>query len=144
MIVVDVGDHAEDFGVFFGEKLNDFGVLLVKEIGRLNLVEGLFAVLLFLVGFFEVFQANKVDGFIADVDVIDFAELKVGYLDFDNFFNIGFVGPIPLDIFGDDFGVFLVEGFTFFLDNFVGETDEEKVLDHDGEHEPASVECALA
>ncbi len=43
MIVVDVGDHFEDFGVFFGQELDDFGVFLVEEVLGLDLVEGLFA-----------------------------------------------------------------------------------------------------
>lgn len=71
MVVVNVGNHLEDFRVFFGEELNHFGVFLVEKVLGLDLVEGFFARLLFLVGFLKVFQPDEVQCLVADVYVLD-------------------------------------------------------------------------
>ncbi len=79
------------------------------------MVECLFIEFTFLIGLLEIFQPDKVQGLVTNIDIADMAQLKVRYFDFDDLLNIGFLWSVPLDIFSDYFGELFIQGFRFVL-----------------------------
>ncbi len=119
LVVVHVGDHAQDLDVFLGQELAYNGVLLIEQEGRLDVVKGLFIELLLLIRLLKVLQPNKIQRLIADVHVLNFTQLKIRYLNLHNLLDIRPLGAVPLDILADDLSELLVNGFSLFLDHLV-------------------------
>ena len=98
-------------------------------------------VLLFLILFLKILESNKVQSFIANIHVLNFAELKVRYFDFDDFFNVRFLRAVPLNVLGYYLCEFFINRFAFVpIDHGVRETKEKKIFYCDCKHESPTIE----